>query len=437
MRRKRRKRICEHAAAEGGGGVKRRTGEACKTAAIVLLLLSVVLLTLTAAYYSGSMDGAVGTWIGGASSQPPKLAQEPALTDAAQPVCISVLGSTGRASFWGDFTVLDSVYEALGSHLAAALDTASSPVEITAAAFYRAASRPGVCFWFPGDLALGVLGAWLDATAEVSLSAGQFFLGMEDGAVSLLVRGADGFWKMETQADPAAFQEVLDDYPADGTSLAGELDRDPYRHLDPMALVVADVWDVAAAGSENPCDEAFLTEAAALLGFNPYGDSNYRDDLGNTVYTETDCSLRIGADGVLALQNQGLAPRFSAASADLEDQIEYVRSLTQTLAGSRMGDARLLYTGSEQHGALRTVRFEYFLSGLLVGQRYETAVTAQFSGAVLSELTFRVRTYTLRETERLQVLPAEQAAAILPQGAVLQLAYADAGESRLQAGWLP
>ena len=33
--------------------------------------------------------------------------------------------------------------------------------------------------------------------------------------------------------------------------------------------------------------------------------------------------------------------------------------------------------------------------------------------------------------------PAEQAAAILPQGAVLQLAYADAGESRLQAGWLP
>ena len=419
---------------------KQRVQEACKTVAMLLLLLSVAFLALTAVYLSGSADTPVlsqlALRLSGEPAPPPLQAEEPTLTDASQPLLISVCTDTGRASFWRDFSKLDSVYEALGSRLAAALDTAAEPEEIRRADFEEAAKQ-GVYFVYPGEIPLSILATWLDANAsQLTLSGDRFLLTAEDGAVFLLVGGSGGYWRMATQVDTALFQEALAAYPADGSQLAMESEDAVYRRLDPLALVDPSVTEVTAGSWSNPCDETFLKATATTLGFNPYGDSNYLDDRGGTVYTETDCSLRIGADGTVNLRNQGLAPRFSAESADDKDRIEYVRALIQTLGGGVLGDARLYFTGLQQDGELTTVEFSYVLSGLEVVRTDGPAVTAEFSGAVLSELVFRVRTYSLDLSETLHVMPAAQTAAVARQGATLQLAYADTGESRLEAGWL-
>ena len=63
-------------------------------------------------------------------------------------------------------------------------------------------------------------------------------------------------------------------------------------------------------------------------------------------------------------------------------------------------------------------------------------MTASFEDGVLSELTFRIRAYTLRSGETLALLPAAQIAAVAPEGQRLVAGYADSGDTALTAGWL-
>ena len=418
---------------------KGRALEWCKTIIIVLLLLSILLLSLSAFYYTTPTSVPLlqwmTTWFSEGTSQPPRLAQEPALTDAAQPLLISTLSASGRTSAWGDFESLDSAFETLGAWLAEALDTAGEPEAISLSRFQTAVLTQGAYFRYPGDVPLEVLAAWLDADMTSDLAASQLFLQICSSTVRLLVCGEAGCWEMDTQLESDTLLSALPETPSDGTVLAGESADDRYAHLDPLTLLDGRVTALPAAQASNPCDEAFLTATATALGFNPYGDATYQDD-ASTIFTETDCSLRIGADGLLTLTNQGLASRFSAASADDGDRIEYVRSLLETLAGSRTGDARLQFTGISQEDGLTTVTFHYFLRGLPVEHPDGPAVTAEFSGATLSTLSFRLRCYTLSATEEIGLLPAAQAAVLQPDGSMLTLAYGDNGGEQLSAGWL-
>ena len=422
----------------GEGRSRRRAVEACKSLIIVLLLLSVVLLAMTAAWYSGSVDwgslSQLTARLSGQTAIPPRQDAEPALTDAAQPVAVTVLGSAGRASFHGDFAALDGAFESLGSLLAAALDTASDARELTDAALRAAATEPGIGFYYPGEMPLAVLAAWLDADAsELNLSGSFFLLTEQSGAVELLLSGEGGGWRLTTEANVTAFRDVLDDYPADGTFLAAE--SEAFRRVDGLTLVDPAVTAVAAAEAVNPHDDAFLTATATALGFNPYGETTYQDDTG-TVYTETDCTLHIAADGVLTLRNQGLSARFAAAADGDSERVEYVRSLLESLAGAQLGDARLYFTGLEQAEGETVVTFSYYLAGRPVEQPQGTAVRAVFQGRILSELTFRIRTYTLSGTETIALMPAAQMAAVAPAGLRLEIGYADTGDTALSAGWL-
>ena len=417
---------------------KGRAIERCKTAVIILLLCSVVLLALTAIGFSGSggvpLLSDLGRLLSGEQILPPRKAQEPSLTDAAMPVEISVSSQAGRASFHRDFTALDTAFESLGSHLAAALDTARDVQKISASAFAEAAAGSSILFRYPGAVSLPVLAAWLDADAsDLGLSGSLFLLSAEADGVALLVYDGGSYWHMTTDADLEAFRDALDDNPADGTLLA--LESPAYGRLDPLTLIDPAGTSVAAASAANPCDDAFLTATATALGFNPFGDTSYQDKTG-TVYSESDCTLRISADGVLTLRNPGLASRFSAQSDGDGDRIEYVRALLETVAGSVLGDGRLYFTGLEAGDGTASIVFSAYLAGLPVEHPGGPAVTAVFQGAVLTDLTFRIRTYTLSQSETIALMPAEQAAAIAGEGDVLQPAYADQGEPQLTAGWL-
>ena len=420
-----------------GAAGRRRGLEACKTAIIVLLTASAVLLTLTAARYSGSgWDGLeqLAARIAGQETPPPRKAEEPSHIDAALPLVVTVRGSAGRTSFQGDFAAIDAAFERLGSHLAAALDTAGNAQSIPESELIRAATGNSLCFFYPGDIPLQLLADWLDANAaELGLSGRDFVLVVRDGTVQLLVGGQDGCWRLETQADAASLADALDDDPADGTLLAAE--SADYGRLDGLTLIDPSVTALPAADAANPWSDTFLTATAETLGFNPYGDTTYQDRTGN-VYTETDCTLRIDADCVLSLRNQGLAERFSAASAASDDCVEYLRALLVTLTSGLETDARLYCTGLTEDGDVLRVEFSYFLAGRPVRQPSGTAVTASFEDGVLSELTFRIRAYTLRSGETLALLPAAQIAAVAPEGQRLVAGYADSGDTALTAGWL-
>lgn len=414
-----------------------RIQELCKSLIIVLLLLCAVFLALSIYVYSGAESPLLNRLtaaLDGTSVQPPRQDQTPTLTDAAQPLRISVLGSTGRASFQGDFAALDGAFEALGGYLAGALDTAGAPAEIPLTDFREAVARSGVYFEYPCAVPLDVLAAWLDADTELTLTANTFLLTAENGQVQLFLSDGARCHRVSTELDEASFSAVLDDYPADGTFFA--LESPDFERLDPLTLIDPTRTAVAAGQSANPCTEAFLTATATTLGFNPYGEASYRDDAGSTIYTETDCSLRIDTDGTLLLRNQAAPSRFCANSAADGDRIEYARTLIEALTSGVAGDARLMLTGVTREEEQTIITFDYMLAGLPVRQADAAAVRAVFSGALLRELRLSLQTYTLSQTEQLGFLPAAQAAAVLPDGALLRLCYADGGDGTLRAGWL-
>ena len=412
-----------------------RTKEVCKSILIVLLLLSVVMLSLTAIQYSGA-DGLSGMMqtLSGKLSAPPKKTEDPTFTDAALPVVISAVGPAGRISYLGSQESLDNAFAALGGQLAAALDTAGTAEELNRMAFLRRATQAELCFYYPGAVPLDVLAQWLDATSGQRTGSGYLFCLRRSGdAVELLVE-ADGVYQaMETEVDSTAFGEVLETLGTDGSFLAAE-GGEPYGHLDPMTVIQPSYTAVPVVQASNPVNDSFLKTAATTLGFNPYGDSVYRDD-SSTTYTESDASLRISADGVLKLENTGLSQRFAAAGDSDAQRIELVRSLVDTIAAGQLGDSCLWFTGLETDGQTATVEFSCYVEGLEVLRADGPAVEARFQGDVLTELTLRLRTYTVTADSK-ALLPPRQAAAIAPAGTRLRPGYADMGETTLQADWL-
>jgi len=418
--------------------MRRRAIEWAKSAAIVLLLLSAALLTLTAVSYSGAQTpplARLASDLRGASDQPPRKAQAPAQTDASSPLLISIRTGAGRASFWGASDELGDVYETLGGFLAEALGTAGAPARVSEADFSEGASDEGVYFRFPGEIPLPVLAAWLDASCAAPVSADRFVLSAGGDTLRLLAAGEGGVYAMETRAAARTLRAALLAYPDDGSRLAAETDG-PCARLDPLSLIDASVTSLAAGQASNPCDGAFLTAAAAALGFNPYGDGSYRDASGGVVFPEADCTLRFGGDGEMLLRSQALRSRFSAAGSGDGDCVEYTRALLETLSDGRLGDASLQFTALRHEDGQTVVSFSYILGGLPLSLGGDAAAEARFTGASLSELRFRVRRYTLSQTERISLLPPAQAAPVLPDGAPLELSYADEGDGALAAGWL-
>lgn len=423
--------------------MKRRWMESLKTILIVLLFLSALGLTLAANLFStplqvpwiASLARPIASLFGYNVPEQPVLVQHPTLTDAAQPCLISIRNAVGRSSCFGDFGKLDAAFEALGSFLAGGLDTAAAPENLTRRQFQAALQEPGVFFEYPCNVPAAVLATWLDADALLEQSAARYALHLTEQEVRLLVDDGQSVFSYATEVDPNALSAALDSYPDDGTFFAFESSDPIYRRLESLTILAANPSPPAAGQSVNPCDEAFISQAANQLGFNPYGDSNYRDETGGVTYTENDCTLFVSADGELSLRNLGLSERYTAASDSDADRIELARQMMQDLLEPVAGSGRLLLTQLVSDANGLTVRFDYFLDGICVAQPSGSAVEAVFSGSVMSSLRVRVRTYTQDTAATLVCLPMRQAAAITPSGGRLQLQYADAGSGALQVGW--
>lgn len=424
--------------------MKHRLIELGKDVLILLLTLSILVLTLMAipARTLASipwLSSALGPFAGVFGLSRAELAYTekalPAL-DAAQPLAVSVRSSVGRYSAQYDFSALDSLYESFGSVLGRALETAGEMEQTTLQKLYTAMTGTGVSFRYPTQLPSDVLASWLGAQPQSEGRAADVYVlsVQESGEVRLYLYGSD-CWVCDTAVSGEELLQSLDDYRPDGSMLAMEDVTGVYASIEPTALIPGQSPVVYAASAADPGETRFITSLASSLGFNPYGDASYTDAAGNAFFSETDASLRISGGGQLLLSAAADTARFRAASSDAASRIEAARALLAQITGSLTTDARLYLSGytETEDGAVCT--FDYVLGGvpvLLSGRAH--AATAVFSGRSITELSLLLRTYAL-DTQTLSLIPAAQAAAVLPEASPLQILYYDSGTETLSAGW--
>ncbi len=352
---------------------------------------------------------------------------------AAQPLAISVQNVAGRCSAVYDETAIAQMYEALGALLAQALDSAGEPAATGREAVYDALRAPSAAFSYSAALSADVLAAWLNASCAETDAARWFILTLQDDAVWLYLVG-DGAQACQTALSADALLSALEGYTPDGSRFAFEA-AEGYSHVDGLSLIPSQLPALYAAKAENPCDARFTTNLAAEIGFNPYGDASYTDAAGNTTYSETDCTLSVSAGGEVTIKTAHDAPsRFTAEQDTPLAQIEAARALLSRITAEAAGEAQLYLSGYEITADGAECTFDYILGGVVVQQSAGPAARVRFTGNEITELRVQLRSYT-RTAETLSLLPAAQAAAIVPAGTVLAVSYADTAAQALLAGW--
>ena len=354
---------------------------------------------------------------------------EPTVVSAAKPVCISLRNLAGRQSFLYNDATLDSQYEALGSILGQALDSASDERVVSRDEVYRALSSPGIAFCYPAQLPATLIASWLNVSAP-DASALWFVLSAGDSSVSLYLCGSSDL-AYSTEVSSEALMTLLAPAIPDSSFFAFE-GGSRFARADGLSLLPASAPSLPAAVSTNPCEVRFQTAIATALGFNPYGDSVYTDSDGQISYSEPSRTLSISAQGQVTLHIASSDPRFRASGSGLDAKVEAARNLLSQIAAGSAGDARLYLTGCETSGEITVCRFGYFLHGVPILTGGDAAVV-RLNGTDVAEASILLRTYALQETQSV-LLPPAQAAAILPAGQPLRLVYAD-NHGETAANW--
>lgn len=349
------------------------------------------------------------------------------VTDAAEPVSISVNNGAGRHTVLWNAAELDRTFEALGGILGQALDTARDGDQAEMHQVTRALSGVSVCFSYAGSLPADMLATWLDATLDETVHAdvSSFVLAVEEGQTALYLVG-DRILRTATEVSAESLETLLTEYAPDTSALAFETDAD----VSPLSVLPGNDRTIAAVSRTNPVNNRLLEQLATDLGFNPYGDASYTDASGDTYYTETGSTLQISASGRLTLTSTG-SQRFRAADEQPNTLAEEARRLVTLAAGDALGDGRLYLTEMTRLEDRTIFSFSCMVNGIPVEQAGAYVV---FTGAAVTGLELQLTTYTVR-AYTLQVLPPIQAAALLPSGADLRLVYSDTGVRQLTAGW--
>lgn len=423
--------------------MKHRIIELCKDMLIAVLVIAILALTvlalptetLTASPFLSKLLTPFAGFLG--IDQAELVYTETAVPalDAAQPLAISIRNSAGRYSCQYDFAALDSAYESFGATLAQALETAAEATDTTLTRLYTAAQGPSALLWYPTQLPSDVLASWLGVDAgHQGEQAEIFLLAAQEGEKTLrLYLYGQTCRVLNTQVPAESFVQLLDTYRPDGSFFAFEDATGTYQGAAPLSLIPAATPQVLSATSVSPCDSRFVTALVTELGFNPYGDSNYTDSQGNAFFSEPGCSLRISADGTL-LYESSEDPRFSASAPTSQAYIEASRSLLERMTQGASGEARLYLSHFQLTEEGAVCEFSYVLGGVTVMQSQAApAARVHFTGTTVTALSLRIRTYT-RGTEAISIMPAAQAAAIVPEGTNLRISYEDTGE-HLTAGW--
>ncbi len=415
----------------------KRILEAAKTVLIIILFVGMLLLTAASlptdsvrnSLFLSTVLRPLGPALGLPQAELAYVEEAQPVMDAALPLMISVRNTAGRYTAMWDFRELDRIFEEMGGLLGEALDTAENLTEATHAQVLQALSGSGVWFSYENSLPANMVAVWLDADTEQQLpEANGFVLSVEDSGVVLYLLEEDGYSRAETKLSTERLMGLLENYRPDGTKIAFETDSALY----PLTLLPAEGSTVPEVQRYNPCTGRYLETLATNFGFNPYGDSVYTDTAGDTYFSETNCSLRVTADGDMTLRSTA-QQRFRAQDAGDDALAEEARRLVALAVGEVMEDARLYMTSMERQGTETTVTFDYAVSGIPVKSGEKSGASVTFSGTAVTEMNIRLAAFSVLE-QPCSVLPATQAAAIMPEGSALRMRYLDDG-SQVSAGW--
>ncbi len=411
--------------------------EGAKSVLIVVLLAGMLLLTAASlpadnirnSPFLSTVLRPFGTALGLPQAELAYVEEAQPVMDAALPLIISVRNNAGRYTAMWDFRALDKMFEEMGGLLGEALDTAGELTEATHAQVLQAMSGFSAWFSYENALPADMVAVWLDADMEQEMpEATGFVLSVDGPRVVLYLLEKDGYSRAETKLPVERLADILENYRPDGTRIAFETDS----ALHPLTVIPAEGSTVLEVERYNPCTGRYLETLATDFGFNPYGDSVYTDTAGDTYFSETNCSLRVTAEGDMTLRSAA-AQRFQAQDAGDQALAEEARRLVELAVGDVMEDARLYMTGMERQGAVTTVTFDYVVSGIPVKTLQKNGASVTFSGTSVTEMHIRLAAFSVME-QPCSVLPAVQAAAIMPEGSALRMRYLDDG-SLVSAGW--
>lgn len=337
--------------------------------------------------------------------------------DAAQPVMISVRNSLGRTTAQWDFQALDDTFDDLGGTLGQALDTAGEFSEVTQKELENALSGVSVYFSYGVTLPADLLASWLDASVTADApDANACVLSLEADLVRLYLVG-DRICAAATGVQPNVFSHMLELYKPDGSQFAFEAGL----ALSPLSLLPSDSSKLYGADISSPADSRYTEQLATNFGFNPYDDTGFTDAAGITYFSEANCALQLSEDGRLSLTSTA-ADRFQASGSSPEALVEEARRLVELAAGAVIGDARLYLTAIRQEGERTVCTFDYFYAGIPVELGSGHAATVAFLGSSMIQMDLQLLSFTTT-VPQLYLLPAAQAAAIIPDGASLTARY--------------
>ena len=406
--------------------------------ALLLLTLTVLALpvkTVTDTPWLAAIVRPFASWMGisqGDLTDTP-MADAGSVTGAAQPVAVCVRNPAGRTSYQYSFAALDASFEQFGAALGQALETAQEPQPATARRVQTALGKTSVAFCYPGDISPQLAASWLHVDTALDSGQARWFILSGEGVCATLYLVGEKIYACQTQLPAESLEQLLQACTPDGSFFAFEDTQARFASVSPLSLLPGQSPAIHEVTAANPCDARFSDALASTLGFNPYADARYTDDAGNTTYTETGYTLSITAAGELTLRSDGQLTRFRAASSAEADLVECARSLLSTMTSGSLADARLYLTDLSTDGADTVCTFDYFLNGIPVYPSGGHGAQIRFSGSSIVLVQLLLRSYTL-STQTVSVLPAAQAAAILPDGSELELIYSDTS-SGVTAGW--
>lgn len=415
--------------------MKQRLTETGKNILIILLICSLLFLAAAAlpaqsvrsVPWLSKLLQPVAPLLGLPEAELAYVEQAEPVPGAAQPVAVSVKNHDGRYTAMWDFAELDHTFESFSSLLGQALDHSEQFNKVSPEQVMEALGGSSVCFRYHRALPGALLASWLGSSLEADVgNVHTCILSVEDDGVWLYLLGQENYAAV-TELSRDMLTSLLATYKPDGSQFAFETQLS----LSPLSLLPGDAPVVPSFTLSNPCDSRYMNMLATELGFNPYSESRYTDDLGNVRFSETNASLEISASGLVTFRAE--AERFVAASQHPRDLADTARQLVDAIVSDIPGDGRLYLSELTVTGTTAVCTFDYVVSGIPVSMA-ETAASVVFEGRSVTEAAVQALSFT-GTGKLIHPLPVAQAAAVLGVESDLEMSYCVNADYTVSAGW--
>ena len=405
---------------------------------IAVLCVSAVLLFAQTQIYNLGINSSLFSFLSEHDLQVAPVSPNQTDTMLTAPVRIAAASAFGR---YGNVTLStdNEAFEPLRGLLEQALASTDRFEDSNQEDFFAALETTSVYYDFLSSLPLSLLGELVRTTGEESISARYFIIsGDESGVTLYLWDGALSYYRCDTSISPESLEQVINQYELGNACFAFECEDPNAGAAAPQSLFLEDTPALPQLTISIPL--ADTDRLLTALDFNPNTQYRYMDAGGTEVVREGDRTLRIHADGTITYS--GGSSLLSAAGSEepptLLEAVSAANSLLLSLVPSG-SDAELYLESARQIGETTTLRFSYQAGGIPI--RFSDGTSAAeitMVGRMISNLTFRVRQYTLEGTDSL-LLPLRQALAIHASahvGSELFIGYTDSGTGTINAGWL-